>query len=88
MYSKARELVGDRKMRDALDQTLTTSDDLLAEDANKINGNDVVLIDDSSAPDESSLVENTLKTISASYAPKSMTVLALHSNCSNEKPLN
>lgn len=86
----SRELVGDRKMRDALDQTLKASDDVLAEDANKINGNDVVLIDDSSGSgtDESNLVECILKTISASYAPKSMTVLALHSSRPHEKPMN
>jgi hypothetical protein len=85
-----RNLVADGQILEAIDKSLKESDEYIAEMANKINGNDVLIIDDGSGGRQtaSSRVNPILKTIAASYAPKSTTVLALYSNCSNEKPMN
>ena len=85
-----RNLVADGQILEAIDKSLKESDEYISEMANKINGNDVLIIDDGSggSRNASRRVKSLLKIISASYAPKSTTVLALHSNCSNEKPMN
>ena len=71
-----RRLVRDAGMREAIDATLKASRDGAAEDANKINGSDVLILD---ARD---LAGEQVETIRASYAPKSLSVLA----CSPGQP--
>ena len=42
----SRHLIKNKKMRDALDSTLKLSDDRFAKFANKINGQDILIVDD------------------------------------------
>ena len=62
-------------MRDALDSTLKLSDDRFAEFANKINGQDILIIDDTISRGQT--IKEVCQIISDSYAPKSITVLTL-----------
>ena len=62
-------------MRDVLDFTLKLSKDRYAEFANKINGQDILIIDDTISRGQS--IKQVCKIISESYAPKSITVLTL-----------
>lgn len=71
----ARHLIRDPKMRNAIDFTLKYSKDRIAEYANKINGQDVLLIDDNISRGQTiSEAVDILRTV---YAPKSITVLTL-----------
>lgn len=71
----SRHLIKNKKMRDALDSTLKLSDDRFAEFANKINGQDILIIDDTISRGQS--IKEACQIISDSYAPKSITVLTL-----------
>ena len=82
-----RGLVADGQILEAIDKSLKESDEYIAEMANKITGNDVLIIDDGSGGRRtaSRRVTGLLKIISASYAPKSTTVLLLIPAHSKEK---
>ena len=71
----SRHLIKNKKMRDALDSTLKLSDDRFAEFANKINGQDILIIDDTISRGQT--IKEVCQIISDSYAPKSITVLTL-----------
>lgn len=71
----SRHLVTNNQMRDILDFTLKTSDDRFAEFANKINGQDILIIDDTISRGQS--IKEACKIMMDSYAPKSITVLTL-----------
>ena len=62
-------------MRDVLDSTLKLSDDKFAEFANKINGQDILIIDDTISRGQS--IKEACQIMLESYAPKSITVLTL-----------
>ena len=79
-----RHLVVDQKMRNAIDRTLKLSDEYIAEFANKINGSDVLVIDDVISRGQS--IKEMVKLISNTYAPKSITVLTLLSRRPESKP--
>lgn len=72
-----RHLIGDRKMRDVLDRTFKKSDDICAEDANVINGENVLIIDDTISRGQT--VREICKIINETFNPKSVTVLTLFS---------
>ena len=71
----SRHLIKNKEMRDVLDFTLKLSKDRFAEFANKINGQDILIIDDTISRGQS--IKQVCKIISESYAPKSITVLTL-----------
>lgn len=71
----SRHLIKDSEMRDVLDSTLKLSDDRFAEFANKINGQDVLIIDDTISRGQS--IKEACQIMLESYAPKSITVLTL-----------
>lgn len=71
----SRHLIKNKKMRDALDSTLKLSDDRYARFANKINGQDILIIDDTISRGQT--IKEVCQIISDSYAPKSITVLML-----------
>ena len=71
----SRHLIKDYEMRDVLDSTLKLSDDRFAEFANKINGQDILIIDDTISRGQS--IKEACKIMLDSYAPKSITVLTL-----------
>lgn len=71
----SRHLVTNNKMRDILDFTLKLSDDRFAEFANKINGQDILIIDDTISRGQS--IKEACQIMMDSYAPKSITVLTL-----------
>lgn len=71
----SRHLIKNSKMRDVLDFTLKLSDDTFAEFANKINGQDILIIDDTISRGQS--IQEACRIMSESYAPKSITVLTL-----------
>lgn len=71
----SRHLVTDNQMRDVLDFTLKLSDDRFAEFANKINGQDILIIDDTISRGQS--IKAACQIMMDSYAPKSITVLTL-----------
>lgn len=73
-----RHFIKDTEMRDVLDFTLKVSDDRFAEFANKINGQDILIIDDTISRGQS--ITDVCKIMSETYAPKSLTVLTLLSN--------
>lgn len=62
-------------MRDVLDFTLKASVDCSAEDANNINGEDVLIIDDTISRGQT--IKEACQIIQDTYAPKSITVLTL-----------
>lgn len=70
-----RHLIKDNKMRDILDFTLKVSDSRYAEFANKINGQDILIIDDSISRGQT--IKEVCRIMQESYAPKSITVLTL-----------
>ncbi len=76
----SRHLIKNNQMRDVLDSTLKLSDDRFAEFANKINGQDVLIIDDTISRGQS--IKEACHIILESYAPKSVTVLTLLSKLS------
>ena len=71
----SRHWIKSKKMRDALDSTLKLSDDRYARFANKINGQDILIIDDTISRGQT--IKEACQIISDSYAPKSITVLTL-----------
>lgn len=71
----SRHLIKNTQMRDVLDSTLKLSDDRFAEFANKINGQDVLIIDDTISRGQS--IKEACQIMLESYAPKSITVLTL-----------
>ena len=71
----SRHLIKNNQMRDVLDSTLKLSDDRFAEFANKINGQDVLIIDDTISRGKS--IKEACQIMLESYAPKSITVLTL-----------
>ncbi len=70
-----RHLVRNPEIRNAIDTTMKLSEDVSAEDANKINGTDVLIIDDVISRGQS--IREVASIIKASYAPKSITALTL-----------
>ena len=71
----SRHLVKNNQMRDVLDSTLKLSNDRFAEFANKINGQDVLIIDDTISRGQT--IKEACQIMLESYAPKSITVLTL-----------
>ena len=71
----SRHLIKNNQMRDVLDSTLKLSDDRFAEFANKINGQDILIIDDTISRGQS--IKEACQIMLESYAPKSITVLTL-----------
>lgn len=72
-----RHFVKDNKMRNVLDKTLKNNDDLSAEDANKINDHDILIVDDTISRGQT--IKEAVDTIKSCYNPKSITVLTLFS---------
>jgi hypothetical protein len=70
-----RHLIKDAEMRDVLDFTLKVSQDRYAEFANKINGQNILIVDDTISRGQS--IKEACKIMKESYAPKSITVLTL-----------
>lgn len=68
----SRHLVVDDKMRDVIDMTLKASNDPFARFANKINGQNVLIIDDPISGEQS--IQEVYDIIKESYAPKSITL--------------
>ena len=73
--SFSRHLIKDPQMRDVLDFTLKVSDDRFAEFANQINGQNILIIDDTISRGQS--IKEACRIMLESYAPKSITVLTL-----------
>jgi hypothetical protein len=71
----SRHLIKNNQMRDVLDSTLKLSNDRFAEFANKINGQDILIIDDTTSRGQS--IKEACHIMMESYAPKSITVLTL-----------
>lgn len=71
----SRHLIKDAEMRNVLDFTLKASKDRYAEFANKINGQNVLIIDDTISRGQT--IVEACNIIKESYAPKTMTVLTL-----------
>ena len=71
----SRHLVKDNEMRDVLDFTFKVSQDRFAEFANKINGQHILIIDDTISRGQS--ISEACNIIKESYAPKTITVLTL-----------
>lgn len=76
----SRHLIKDKKMRDTLLNTLKISPDRYAKDSKDINGQDILIIDDTISRGQS--IKEACKIIMESYAPKSITVLTLLSKLS------
>lgn len=73
----SRHLIKDPEMRDVLDFTLKVSEYMYAEFANKINGQNILIIDDTIGSGQS--IKEACRIMMESYAPKSITVLTLSS---------
>lgn len=73
----SRHLIKDPEMRDVLDFTLKVSEYIYAEFANKINGQNILIIDDTIGSGQS--IKEACRIMMESYAPKSITVLTLSS---------
>lgn len=71
----SRHLIKNNQMRDILDSTLKLSDDRFAEFANKINDQDILIIDDTISRGQT--VSEACRIMMESYSPKSVTVLTL-----------
>lgn len=71
----SRHLVKDNNMRDVLMNTLKLSPDRYAKDSKLINGQDILIIDDTISRGQT--IKEACKIILESYAPKSITVLTL-----------
>lgn len=71
----SRHLIKNKEMRDVLDFTFKVSTDEFAEFANKINGQDILIIDDTISRGQS--IKEACQIMLESYAPKSITVLTL-----------
>lgn len=64
-------------MRDALDKTFKISNDVCADDANLINSQDVLIIDDTISRGQT--IREICNIINDTFVPKSITVLTLFS---------
>lgn len=73
----SRHFIKDPTMRNVLDMTLKISEDKYARFANDINGQHVLLIDDTISRGHT--IKNACNIIMETYAPKSITVLTLMS---------
>lgn len=71
----SRHLIKDPEMRDVLDFTLKVSKDRYAEFANRINGQNILIIDDTISRGQS--IKEACQIMLESYAPESITVLTL-----------
>lgn len=71
----SRHFIKDGKMRDALLNTLKVSPDRYAKDSKIINGQDILIIDDTISRGQS--IKEACRIMQESYAPKSITVLTL-----------
>jgi len=71
----SRHFIKDPNMRNILDMTLKVSEDSYARFANTINGQHVLLIDDTISRGQT--IKNACNILMESYAPKSITVLTL-----------
>ena len=71
----SRHLIKNKEMRDVLDFTFKVSEDRFAEFANKINGQNILIIDDTISRGQS--IKEACKIMMESYAPKTITVLTL-----------
>lgn len=71
----SRHFIKDSEMRDVLDFTFKTSTDRYAEFANKINGQDILIIDDTISRGQS--IKEVCRIMNESYSPKSITVMTL-----------
>lgn len=71
----SRHLIKDSEMRDVLDFTFKTSTDRYAEFANKINGQDILIIDDTIGGGQS--IKEVCRIMNESYSPKSITIMTL-----------
>ena len=77
----SRHLVLDKEMRNVLDVTLKLSTDRFAEFANKINGQDILIVDDTISRGQT--IKEACNIMMESYAPTSITVLTLLSKLNN-----
>lgn len=73
----SRHFVRDGQMRDALDKTFKISNDVCADDANLINSQDVLIIDDTISRGQT--IREICNIINDTFVPKSITVLTLFS---------
>jgi phosphoribosylpyrophosphate synthetase len=71
----SRLLIKDPEMRDVLDMTLKVSQNRFANYANKINGQNILIVDDSISSGQTA--QEACRIMQESYAPKSITVLKL-----------
>lgn len=71
----SRHLIKNKEMRDVLDFTFKVSNDRFSKFANKINGQDILIIDDTISRGQS--IKEVCQIMMESYAPKSITVLTL-----------
>lgn len=76
-----RHVIQDRKMRNVLDKTFKLSDKNYAKNANKINGRDILIIDDTISRGQS--LNEIYNIIKDSYAPKSIIAITLLSKLYN-----
>ena len=78
----ARHLVLNQEMRNVLDKTLKLSDNNLAENANKINEQNILLIDDTISRGQT--IQEAINIIKTAYNPKTITVLTLLSSLNDD----
>jgi phosphoribosylpyrophosphate synthetase len=77
----SRHFIRNGEMRDILDFTLKASEDSCAEFANKINGCNILIVDDTISRGQT--IKEACNIIAESYSPKSITVLTLLSKLYN-----
>ena len=71
----SRHLIKDNKMRDAILDTLKITPDRYAMDSKVINGQNILLIDDTISRGQT--IKHACEILNESYGPKSITVLTL-----------
>ena len=71
----SRHFILNKEMRNVLDMTFRRSKDHFAKYANKINGQNILIIDDTISRGQS--IKEACQIMMESYAPKSITVLTL-----------
>lgn len=79
----SRHLIEDTEMRDAIDLTLKHSESRYAESANKVNGQNILIIDDTIGRGQQ--VNDICNILFDSYAPESITVMRLLPEKSEDK---
>lgn len=70
-----RHMIADQDMRNVVDCTLKVSTDSYARFANKINGQDILIIDDCISRGQT--IQEACRIMQETYSPKSITVLTL-----------